>query len=323
MARISNQFNYKLDLNVTRDDYFIGTDEENAKATKTYSIGDIIDLTLAEIGELPGSSPTTFIDLTDTPAAYTGQANKSIRVNQAETGVEFYNSLMVGVDEGNGVGYFRSDTDRAKFAPIGAGAVDFGSAFGSATDYGAACGGGFNVGTDNKLLDNGFGAHVAIGYANNVGGYYNNIAIGVLNNAIQGYGNILAGYGNTASTNQVTPCSVVLGTFNDQSGYLGVTLGAALYNSAKGTTVVGMANTEYVDGITSATRPAFIVGIGDMSINSGNYGAANFRKDGFIVRFDGTAFFPELTTALIDAASGKSAVTKEWVQAAIAAALLP
>lgn len=274
-----------------------------------------LDLAAAGTG---GGGASTFLDLTDTPSDYTAQANKSIRVNQAETGVEFYNSLIVGVDEGSGIGYFRSDTDRTKFAPIGEGSIDFGSVFGTDTDYGAACSGGFNVGTDNKLLDNGFGSHVTIGYGNNVGGYYNNIAIGVYNILSQGYSNIVAGYSNTANTDSLTPCSVVLGTHNNQLGYLGVTLGAALYNSAKGTTVVGMANTEYVDAITSPTRPAFIVGIGDMSLGAGDYGTANFRKDGLIVRFNGEITAPNTTIAIIDAEStGKQLVTKEWVSGKI------
>jgi len=45
-------------------------------------------LVAASVG---GSSPTTFTELTDTPATYSGQAQRLLRVNSAATGVEFIN----------------------------------------------------------------------------------------------------------------------------------------------------------------------------------------------------------------------------------------
>lgn len=43
----------------------------------------------AKLSDITGGGATTFLDLTDTPSAYTGQANKIVKVNAGETALQF------------------------------------------------------------------------------------------------------------------------------------------------------------------------------------------------------------------------------------------
>lgn len=49
-----------------------------------------------EIDALLGAKPDTFLELTDTPAAYTGQAAKIVAVNATETALEFVEASAGG-----------------------------------------------------------------------------------------------------------------------------------------------------------------------------------------------------------------------------------
>lgn len=59
-------------------------------------------VTLATIKAWIGGS-FSFLDLSDTPSAYTGQAGKQLRVNAAENAVEFFNEPLMLVGAWNGV----------------------------------------------------------------------------------------------------------------------------------------------------------------------------------------------------------------------------
>jgi len=48
---------YAQDNNVTRDDFLLGSDAENANQTKNFKVGKIVDLAIASIGDLPPGPP--------------------------------------------------------------------------------------------------------------------------------------------------------------------------------------------------------------------------------------------------------------------------
>jgi hypothetical protein len=57
---------------------------------------DVIDADIARVNQLPNNASFTFNDLSDTPATYTGNALKLVRVNAGETALEYY-TAPVGV----------------------------------------------------------------------------------------------------------------------------------------------------------------------------------------------------------------------------------
>jgi len=237
-------------------------------------------------------------------------------------------AAIIAENQGNGIGYFIYNREPTKYSPIGLGSVDLTVTpiTEPLTTYGVESPGGFSTGTSNRLPSgaSNYGSHQAHGYGNVVSGYYNNMAFGTYNTMSQGYSNFCAGYGNTVNTSHLTPASAVIGTHNNQTGYLGVTVGAGLINKWKGATITGMCNVDNTATVIQADRPAFVVGIGDMSVLSSSYGNANSRKDGLVVKFNGEVVLPETTIAIINAeATGRTLVTKEWIQAGYTVATLP
>ena len=235
---------------------------------------------------------------------------------------------IIAENQGNGIGYFIYNREPTKYSPIGSGSVDLTVTpiTEPLTTYGVESPGGFSTGTSNRLPSgaSNYGSHQAHGYGNVVSGYYNNMAFGTYNTMSQGYSNFCAGYGNTVNTSHLTPASAVIGTHNNQTGYLGVTVGAGLINKWKGATITGMCNVDNTATVIQADRPAFVVGIGDMSVLSSSYGNANSRKDGLVVKFNGEVVLPETTIGIINAeATGRTPVTKEWIQAGYTVATLP
>jgi hypothetical protein len=110
-----------------------------------------------------------------------------------------------------------------------------------------------------------------------------------------------------------------------QGGYASIQLGYGLLGSGPFCTTVGCANVD--ETLTPAVantsgrnnlNPRFIVGTGDWA-GPGSLPTIGTRRNGFVVMSDGTAKFPELTNAKIDAAGDDSAVTKGWVNANAAA----
>lgn len=61
----------------------------NLTAHKTSGDHDSRYYTESEVDSLVGAKPDTFLELTDTPAAYTGQQGKVLAVNSTEDALEF------------------------------------------------------------------------------------------------------------------------------------------------------------------------------------------------------------------------------------------
>jgi hypothetical protein len=267
-----------------------------------------------------GGGASTFLDLTDTPSAYTGLSFQFLRVNSGETGVEFAQVPIKAEDQGNGIGYAWANRNEAYYYTLGKDAFDLTYAASGANDKGVATEAGFSFGYNNQLptAGNSFGGHVAFGYDNYVTGYYGNIAMGGDNALNGGYTCMQVGYQNTGNWNNSVGMGYQFGTNNTSSAYANVSVGAGLTNNWVGSVMVGAANVIDAASATAANRPAFTVGIGTISTTGGSVGVPTSRKDGFMVRYNSEILAPNTTIAIIDAEStGKQLVTKEWVNGII------
>jgi hypothetical protein len=274
-----------------------------------------------------GGGATTFLALTDTPSAYTGLAFQFLRVNAGETAAEFAPVPIKAEDQGNGIGYALADRDETKFSILGARAFDLTFYDGGVrTDYGVGCDSGFSHGSENRLplIGGEYGGHVAFGGANYIAGYYGNIAMGNANTLNTGYTCMQVGYKNIGNWNNSVGMGYQFGTNNTSSAYFNQSVGSGLTNNWVGATMVGSSNLIDAAGATAANRPMFTVGIGTLSTGGGSVGAPITRRDGFMVRANGEVTLPYTTIAIIDAeATGKQAITKEWIIAQGFATALP
>lgn len=197
---------------------------------------------------------------------------------------------LEAIDEGNGTGWRLIGQDASKFSNIASGAIDFTSVAGyTGTDFGVGSDRGFSMGDGNKLLPtaSNFGAHVAFGGENEVSGYYNLMAFGTRNIMTQGYSAAAIGYGHTVNLNNSVGQGFTSGTANTLNGYWSSAIGSGLISKWKGALVVGEGNIDSSESVTAADRPLFVVGNGEVSANSGNYGQTTSRSDAFKVRKNG------------------------------------
>lgn len=238
-------------------------------------------------------------------------------------------AAIAAEDQGNGIGYFVYNREPTKYSPIGLESIDLTVTPISEplTTYGVESPGGFSTGSSNRLpiTASNYGGHQAHGYGNTVSGYYGNMAFGAYNSITNGYNFVTFGYTNTAAMSATVGHGFSAGAFNSSTSYWNNALGFRISASAKGFTGVGLANTVYTGSATAADRPAFTVGIGDAKSTSGSgYGDVISRKDGFVVKFNGEVVLPETTTTIIDSeVTGRTTVTREWVQAGYTVATLP
>lgn len=130
------------------------------------------------VGPAGADAPDTFTALTDTPANYAGSAEKSVRVNAGETGLEFYDpngpipvascgqTWVQGTGFGTGARAVAGD-GVGGFVAVGDGGASYYS-----TDKGVTWTAGGNVsgGADMMNVAYGGGKFVAVGYSNNA--YY-------------------------------------------------------------------------------------------------------------------------------------------------------
>jgi hypothetical protein len=192
----------------------------------------------------------------------------------------------------------------AQFADTGQDAVDFGTYFGS-TSQGARGQSSFNIGEDN--IANSYFAFTQ-GYLNTVTG---NQSWGVgSSNVVPSQFSFAFGHTNTFGASGYYNMSV--GARNLESSKYGASFGLGLINKQFGAVVVGQGNTDQGDTtLNVATAPHFIVGNGVAVAGTPN--GVSTRSDAFIVRHNGIAELPSVTNTLIDAGTGKTVPTKEWV----------
>lgn len=233
------------------------------------------------------------------------------------------------LNEGNGIGWRLKDRVAANFGNLGLNAVDFSVSNSASVSNGSTAEGAITFGVNNQgnmpysLV---FGAtqnteNVGISGSNMLGGSINTIYGDIFGSTIIGQENII-GVNGAPSGSSVFRNSMVFGRENSViagqgSGYVGI----GLTGGAAGCFTVGEANVDITQSVATnntnsyrAENPRFIVGVGDYNVASNSYGS---KRNGFTVISTGDCFFPSLTNVMIDAASGDSAVTKQWVQSEV------
>jgi hypothetical protein len=240
-----------------------------------------------------------------------------------------------------------------KFGPIGEGAIDFSTGYdedvtlpfgGSITNspqIGSVGPGSITIGSTSE---NNSSKGIIFGSSNVLNGGPNiqeTYFVGsvIFGNDNQSYGlsyyNLTSGYKNLMGDRNQTPWTggtynhpiqyfnAQLGMYNQMpTGFCSSQLGYGLLSGGPFCTTVGVANKDLtlsIAGLLVNNRndlnPRFIVGCGEYAGNTTNP-SVGVRQNGFVVMSDGTATFPILTNAKIDAAGDDSAVTKGWVQQA-------
>ena len=210
----------------------------------------------------------------------------------------------------------------------------------TSTELGSTGSGAFTAGAANE---NRAGNGVVLGYANVNNGGPNieptyNTGTAILGSYNQSYGlnynNFIAGARNIIGDRSEQSYSAAgfpspyncqyyggqIGLFNDMpAGYASVQLGYGLLSSGPGAITVGVCNADetlqVAENITNNRNnlnPRFVVGTGTFAGTAFNP-AIGTRANGFVVMSDGTAKFPSMTNAEIDASNDDSAVTKGWV----------
>ena len=113
----------------------------------------------------------------------------------------------------------------------------------------------------------------------------------------------------------------VMGLYNNMpAGYASFQLGYGLLSSGPGAVTVGVCNADEtlsvaqnITNFRNNLNPRFVVGTGTFAGDAGTP-AIGTRANGFVVMSDGTAKFPSLSNAEIDASNDDSAVTKGYVK---------
>jgi hypothetical protein len=340
MGRIKNEQLYTLDQNVSGLDRIIGSDGDDLKKTKNFSIDDILTY-------FQNNNPTDYVLPTSTTIILGGVKVDGTTITIDGSGVISSSASSTGleaINEGSGVGWRLIGRNPANYGNIGLDATDFGTSTSASSTKGATGTRAFNIGDNNIVSSIGgfavgsnnivsstsagsgnFGAHFAIGGVNNVQGYYNNMAFGAYNTITEGYSCMLVGFKNTANLTGVAGQGFAAGLSNDLTGYWSSAIGAGLVNKWRGSVSVGIGNVDSAEVVTATDRPIFIVGNGTVSSSSdASYGNTLTRSDAFRVLFNGTITAPSLSTAEIDGeATGKVLTTREWAQIGYTVATLP
>ena len=323
MGRIKNEELYILDQTVSGNDRLIGSDGDDLKKTKNFSVDDLLAyiqantpsdyvLPTASVSVLGGikiDNTTLTIDeggVLSVVEQYQPSGLEEITENGA-TGWRF-----IGEIPGDNINrYFIGNKaiDGMQFRGDGVGRPDI-----PTLPYGTRSVDGINFGVDNK--DNADFNTTVIGVVNQTNAYAFATMIGGFNNIGYGYGDVCIGTYNTTNPSYITSFLFAMGhnvRMNGEQG--GVGLGVAITHNSKGAVVVGTSNVPWAGGVSASNRPAFTVGIGTTTTPEGRWEPL-IQKDGLNVLFTGEVIANSTTNALIDAeATGKILTTKEWVEA--------
>ncbi len=233
---------------------------------------------------------------------------------------------LEGIDEGNGLGWRLIGRDPDNYGPIGQNAVDFSVSNSVSEEKGSTGQYSVTVGFDNINQMNTtliVGSNVV---AKKTDIYNGNNIIAAYDSEIYGaaYGNLISCWRSTVGvegTNYTTNAiyhNVIAGDgIEFYAGRDSGAIGGNLISGSTGCLTVGVGNEDlttttsnYIINYYNNYGPRFIVGVG--TYNIGNP-ASSVRQNGFVVMSDGTASFPVLTNAMIDAAGADSAITKGWI----------
>lgn len=366
-ANTAEMLGDQVDQTVAYFQYVVDIDTYYEKLeTSTANISDYREVTPIEQTIITGSSKAPVpLSYADTTAMYADQKKQIKNYIYRTTGSNFYyhylgtrndnatdyvqigGGVLYALDEGNGIGFVRTDSDRANFGNVGLGSWDFGRSSGVSTLVGATGDYSVNFGLDNQLPGGGnfvfgntivdlaggnyiFGSGLTIpadiSSANFIVGsahVFQNQQGFTASNAVFGFQNTIAGYGNGCFgyLNETSGASATGAAYNLASGYNNychgvdnATFGAFLHVSGSYCTAVGNANTTFAENVTGNNnqRRLFIVGNG-----TANAGA---RSDAMVVWWEGQIDAPSCTIAEIDAwATGTILTTREWVEQAFTA----
>lgn len=322
MGRIKNEDLYILDQLVSGNDRLIGSDGDDLKKTKNFSVDDLLDY-------FQDNNPTDYVLPTATETILGGvkidgttititdgviSASADVIASGLEEITENGNTgwRFIGQPAGDNVNrYFIGDKaiDGMQFRGDSLGLPDTPS-----LPFGTKSIDGINFGVDNK--DNASFNTVVIGTVNQTNAYAYATMIGGYNNIGYGYGDVCIGSYNTTNPSNVNSFLFAMGhnvTMNGQFG--GVGLGLAVTNNSRGAVVVGTSNVPWAGGVNASNRPSFTVGIGTTTTPAGRWQPL-VQKDGLNVLFTGEVIADSATNALIDAeATGKVLTTREWIEA--------
>jgi hypothetical protein len=334
---------------VEDNDYLVSLIQfAGAAGIQTILGSEFIDSTLTGVGEV-----TLSLSATGTPSNLTGLRGDNTWGTLGLEALDEGGRQSFGSTD-DPIGWRLIGRDASLYGPIGEDAIDFSTGYfqdeslpfgGSITNspqIGSTGPGSFTLG---NTVENNSSGGVILGSANILNGgpnieptyFVGGVVLGQYN---QSYGlnyyNITSGYKNLIGdrTQQswsdagfpypypVQYWSGQIGMYNQMpSGYASVQLGYGLLSGGPFCTTVGIGNEDITlsiaDNLTNnrnALNPRFIVGCGTFAGNTANP-SVGLRQNGFVVMSDGTATFPVLTNALIDAAGDDSAVTKGWINA--------
>lgn len=167
----------------------------------------------------------------------------------------------------------------------------------------------------------------AEGYGDTVFGTYNHSDISSQFSSITGrnnynnsYNTFMSGSYNTVPYTYLGH-KTVFGNGNVVNGSAGLTSGVALLNKSFGTTIIGQANLDYTNteqGVNIAAAALFIIGNGDVDVSIGKWTALT-RSNALELYKNGLMILPSVSNALISAGSGKSVITRDFLESAISA----
>lgn len=235
-------------------------------------------------------------------------------------------SGLEAINEGNGVGHRLIGRDAANFGNIGLNAIDFSTSDSVSSTAGSVGEGTVTFGVNNN---NSIKYGLIVGGSNDTSNIdssnSSNVIFGITNTLFGDmYSNLIVGQENVAGTNgapastAVIRNSLIIGRENLMTGgFSSGMIGFGLTGSASGCLTVGEAN-EDLTLVTSTNdtntyrsdNPRLIVGCGDYNVASNTFGV---KRNGLVVMSTGDVSLPSLTTALIDAASDDSAITKGFL----------
>jgi hypothetical protein len=308
---------------------------------------EFIDSTLTGVGEV-----TISLSATGTPSNLTGLRGDNTWGTLGLEAINENGRQAFGSTD-PAIGWRLIGRDPSLYGNIGEDAIDFSTGYfqneslpfgGSITNspqIGSTGPGSFTLG---NTVENNSSGGVVFGSANILNGgpnieptyFVGGVVLGQYN---QSYGlnyyNFTSGYKNLIGdrTQQswsdagfpypypVQYWSGQIGMYNQMpSGYASVQLGYGLLSGGPFCTTVGIANDDVTLSIAqnvvnerNALNPRFIVGCGTYAGTTQNP-SVGVRQNGFVVMSDGTATFPILTNAMIDAANDGPALTSEQVR---------
>lgn len=322
MGRIKNEDLYILDQLVSGNDRLIGSDGDDLKKTKNFSVDDLLSYFQDNNPTdyvLPIASTTVLggIKIDDTTLTIDVEGVLSVVEQYQPSGLEEITEngntgwRFIGEPIGDNINrYFIGSKaiDGMQYRGDSVGLPDIPS-----LPYGTKSTDGINFGVDNK--DNATFNTVVLGTVNQTNAYAFATMIGGFNNIGYGYGDVCIGSYNTTNPSNVNSFLFAMGhniTMNGERG--GVGLGLALTNNSRGAVVVGTSNIPWAGAVGASNRPSFTVGIGTTTTPSGRWQPL-VQKDGLNVLFTGEVIANSTTNALIDAEpTGKVLVSREWIE---------